>query len=211
MEIAECVVLKTSQKSYTSNKRKIQYLEGDKSSKQQRSDRVSDLDPEKKKLLVLDLNGLLFHKKPLVARPHLNEFLEFAFKYFDVMVWSSGMPHTVENMLNKFFGMYKEQLIAIWARDTFGLTDEQYNSKCLTIKDLSKVWAAFDGRYSARNTILVDDSPEKAQMQPNNLVCASTFDPSQVDDDNELKRIMDYLIGLMYRDDVTVYMKSTPY
>jgi hypothetical protein len=159
-----------------------------------------------KQLLVLDLNGALIDKASWTPRPYLGDFLEFVFTHFDVMVWSSGMPRTVEKMLDLFFGTYKSRLVKIWTRDNFELTPEQYKSKCLTIKDLSKVWADCDGQYSAHNTILVDNSEEKAQKQPANLVLVSTFEPGQADIDEELKNIIEYLIFLIQEDDVRDYI-----
>jgi hypothetical protein len=161
-------------------------------------------------LLVLDLNGVLFHKDPLIERPHLNDFLKYCFENFNVMVWSSGKPHTVERVINIFFGEHRKQLVATWARDKFGLTDEQYNSNYPTIKDLSKVWADFP-KYGAHNTILIDDSPEKAEKQPNNLVCASTFVPKNINRDIELKHLMGHLAILRQKGNIAEYIKNHPY
>jgi alpha-tubulin suppressor-like RCC1 family protein len=163
-----------------------------------------------KQLLVLDLNGVLIDKASWTARPYLEEFLEFVFKHFDVMVWSSGQPHTVKRMLDTFFGPYKTQLVKTWTRDNFELTPEEYNSKCLTVKDLDKVWADCDGRYGAHNTILIDDSEEKAQKQPNNLVLALTFEPRQADVDRELEYLREHLLFLTHEEDVSQYIKYNP-
>ena len=56
-----------------------------------------------KLLLVLDLNGVLYHKRPDTARPYLLEFLAFVFEHFDVMVWSSAAPLTVDSMIKTYF------------------------------------------------------------------------------------------------------------
>jgi len=164
-----------------------------------------------RQLLVLDLNGVLLDKKRSISRPHLEEFLEFVFEHFDVMVWSSAQPHTVERMLDNFFRSYKPRLIATWTRDMFGLTPEQYNSKCATIKDLRKVWDEFGERYGVHNTILVDNFIGNAREQPNNLVHVSTFNPDQNASDNELVRLIKYLELLKQQDDVTMYIKRIPY
>ena len=116
-----------------------------------------------KQLLVLDLNGVLIDKDSWTPRPHLDAFLEFVFAYFDVMVWSSGIPQNVAKMLDELFGTYQTQLVKTWTRDNFRLIPEQYISKCIIVKDLSKVWADCNGHYSAHNTILVDNTEEKAQ------------------------------------------------
>jgi NLI interacting factor-like phosphatase len=73
------------------------------------------------------------------------------------------------------------------------------------------VWNEFGEQYDAHNTILVDDSIEKAQEQPDNLVHVSTFDPDQSASDNELVHLMEYLTLLKQQNDVTMYIKRNPY
>jgi hypothetical protein len=54
------------------------------------------------------------------------------------------------------------ELLAVWGRDTLfpaGVVD--YNIKMKTIKDLRKLWAAYPA-FSQANTVLVDDSEDKA-------------------------------------------------
>jgi len=43
------------------------------------------------------------------------------------MVWSSAQPHSVAGMVDKCFGERKEELVAVWARDTFGLDEHAYS------------------------------------------------------------------------------------
>ncbi|KAG8742567.1 hypothetical protein FRC10_001281, partial [Ceratobasidium sp. 414] len=64
-----------------------------------------------------------------------------------VMVWSSAQPHSVDSMLDVFFGSDRIHLAGIWARDTLGLAAENYckyshNHKVQTVKDLNIVWDA---------------------------------------------------------------------
>lgn len=46
--------------------------------------------------------------------------------WLDVMVWSSAQPHSVGDMVDKCFGDDKGNMIAVWARDTLGLSNDQY-------------------------------------------------------------------------------------
>lgn len=106
-----------------------------------------------RKLLILDLNGTLLHRaaphgprkdkrtnqgkplprlRPVHARPYMPSFRNFLFapqtkKWLDAMIWSSAQPYSVEDMVDKTFGKSKSALVAIWARDTLGLTNEQYS------------------------------------------------------------------------------------
>ncbi|RUO95386.1 hypothetical protein BC936DRAFT_144179 [Jimgerdemannia flammicorona] len=112
------------------------------------------------------------------------------------------------------FGEYKERLTAVWARDKFGLTDEQYNSDFATIKDLSRIWedSLFGGRYDQHNTVLLDDSRDKAQLQPWNAVRPSTFGIQDIGGtDNELRRLMTYLKELQQEEDVKAYITQNPF
>ncbi|KAG9101609.1 hypothetical protein FRC06_002784 [Ceratobasidium sp. 370] len=60
------------------------------------------------------------------------------------MVWSSAQPHSVDSMLDAFFGTDRSRLAGVWARDTLGLPAENYckSQKVQTVKDLNIVWNA---------------------------------------------------------------------
>ncbi|KZT03035.1 uncharacterized protein LAESUDRAFT_381728 [Laetiporus sulphureus 93-53] len=175
-----------------------------------------------RKLLILDLNGTLLHRpdrmhvpkygprlRPVHPRPYMAAFRSYLFtpetkSWLDVMVWSSAQPHSVADMVDKCFGEQRGDLVAIWARDTLGLSDDQYNSKVQTLKDLSKPWSQLPALHSslpfgqglnagpsaalrdapsksvqvhsALTTLLLDDSPLKAAKQPYNHVCIREYD-----------------------------------
>ncbi|KAF8885178.1 hypothetical protein BD779DRAFT_694928 [Infundibulicybe gibba] len=156
-----------------------------------------------RKLLILDLNGTLLYRSPHVSRarsyqrhnlrpvhprPYMSSFVSYLFhphtlQWLDTMIWSSAQPHSVADMVGKCFGDSQASLLAIWARDTLGLSQAQYSQKSQTTKDLSKPWAFFQEahpgiplrHHSALSTILVDDSPRKARMQPWNHLCVREY------------------------------------
>ncbi|KAH9956750.1 hypothetical protein BJV74DRAFT_984449 [Russula compacta] len=161
-----------------------------------------------RKLLVLDLNGTLLLRSPrppksyrgqhqhhpaprrVMPRPYLSALCAYLFApqtraWLDVMVWSSAQPHSVEDMVLHAFGRDRNQLIAIWARDTLGLAEDHYYRKVQTIKDLEKPWADLAPRpssklptwtgHSAETTILLDDSHAKAALQPYNHLCVLEY------------------------------------
>lgn len=115
----------------------------------------STTDDPARKLLILDMNGTLvfrsahtrreYHRpkfpgdappplRPLRtvhARPYLGSFTAYLFhtqtrQWLDTMVWSSAQPHSVADMVDKCFGERKGGLVAVWARDTLGLSDFDY-------------------------------------------------------------------------------------
>ncbi|KAG9303883.1 hypothetical protein G9A89_005793 [Geosiphon pyriformis] len=180
-----------------------------------------------RKLIILDLNGtLLYRKYPnrIFARPHLHEFLDYIFAHFEVMVWSSAQPRNVRIMVEYVFSpQYIKKLIDVWTRDDFGLSEKEYNQKSLTLKDLRKVWGGLNksehGRnkrprcWDQTNTLLIDDSDLKAQLQPYNAIHLSEYGEilQESGHDRELKDILPYLGRLRYESNVSSYIKSNPY
>jgi hypothetical protein len=102
-----------------------------------------------RKLLILDLNGTLLlrslrapksyrgrrHQHPaprrVMPRAYLTAFRAYLFAprtraWLDVMVWSSAQPHSVEDMMLDTFGRDRDKFLAIWARDTLGLTEDRH-------------------------------------------------------------------------------------
>ena len=159
--------------------------------------------------------------------------------WLDVMIWSSAQPHSVGDMVEKCFGVdngakvegaaningwYSENehenenetddVVAIWARDTLGLSEMQYrksplasllltthfysppDQKTQTTKDLEKPWSALSPTlqctHNAQTTLLLDDSPLKAQLQPWNHVCIREYN-------GELRRGDLEVLGMEHR------------
>ncbi|PPQ95423.1 hypothetical protein CVT26_008443 [Gymnopilus dilepis] len=174
-----------------------------------------------RKMIVLDLNGSLLvrspHKKAnpyadhsqprglrsVHPRPYLAAFVSYILhpetkKWLDTMVWSSAQPHSVDDMVQTCFKQRRNELKAVWARDTLGLSGDEYHKKTQTTKDLEKPWAVLSALppshraqspssrptspsrtqtqlHSAKSTLLVDDSPLKAILQPWNHLCIKEY------------------------------------
>ncbi|CAO3623337.1 unnamed protein product [Cunninghamella blakesleeana] len=172
-----------------------------------------------KQLLILDLNGTLLSRTRkrtgMFVRPNINNFLNYIFKNFQVMVWSSAQKNSVNRML-QLFEQDINRLSLIWDRSDMGLTIEQFHSKSTTVKDLQKIWDTFDNNeFNATNTILIDDSPSKSVLQPYNCISISTFNHTSSQfllyGDNELLNVIDYLNKLKYQSNVSNFIQSTPY
>ncbi|KAI8096921.1 HAD-like domain-containing protein [Halteromyces radiatus] len=170
-----------------------------------------------KQLLILDLNGTLVSRTKgshsLYSRPYLEPFLDYIFDNFSVMVWSSATYKNVDKMC-EIFGKHRKNLILIWTRSNFGLSEADYNRKVITIKDLELVWKELP-KYNAKNTILMDDSPEKTILQPYNHCVISEFNhlsPSfKKRGENELIKVQRYLEQIRYEDNISNYIKHSPY
>ncbi|KAH9927644.1 uncharacterized protein B0H18DRAFT_875536 [Fomitopsis serialis] len=172
-----------------------------------------------RKLLVLDLNGTLVFRsphssrtrnrgfprlRPTYPRPYMRAFREYLFApetkaWLDVMVWSSAQPHSVGDMVDKCFGSWKRELVAVWARDTLGLSNDHYHRKVQTLKDLSRPCVA-PQVHSALTTLLLDDSPSKAALQPYNHFCIPEYTQERRNKDlDSFQKEQEWLLALERR------------
>ncbi|KAJ8502413.1 hypothetical protein ONZ45_g11786 [Pleurotus djamor] len=158
--------------------------------------------------------------RTVLPRPFLTSFREYLFhpktqEWLDTMVWSSAQPHSVEDMVKKAFCplpnpigedgsdsiprprfrdkddlINNGKLLAVWARDTMGLSKESYFQKTQTTKNMTKPWGWLEDlrnrkqrlpgnivptQHSAKSTLLLDDSPLKARLQPYNHICIKEY------------------------------------
>ncbi|TQE01561.1 hypothetical protein C1H46_012791 [Malus baccata] len=151
----------------------------------------------KKKLLILDVNGLLadivqlvseqyklyrpdttISRKSVFKRPCCDSFLQFCFDNFNVGVWSSRTEKNVEMVVDYLWGDSRKKLLFCWNQSH--CTTTKFNTldneeKPLVLKELKKLWEKHDpdlpwarGEFNETNTLLVDDSPYKALCNPEN-------------------------------------------
>ena len=139
-------------------------------------------------LIILDLNGTLLARKTRSRsssynpRASLSDFLTYCLKHHSLMIWSSATPRTVKQLCSQI--MRPEErgaLVAEWGRDKLGLSSRQYREKVQVYKCLDRVWGyqaiqetcpgyREGNRWGQHNTLLVEDSAEKARSEPWNLV-----------------------------------------
>ncbi|KAJ1974035.1 hypothetical protein H4R34_004871 [Dimargaris verticillata] len=194
-------------------------------------------------LVVLDLNGTLLHRSSSGsegrARPYLPDFLEFLVNTFHVMVWSSAQAQNVMRMVQCHFAAASTQLEATWSRSRCRV---QYvpKRKPVAKKDLRRLWHNASSRcplptarsrdcgvyppradtplrtqgWSARNTLIIDDSLEKISDYPHNGLVVGTFH-AKSHNDRELQAVEHYLQQLATswdsRADVRDYVRRSPY
>ena len=116
-------------------------------------------------------------------RPHLQEFLDFLFKNFNVSVWNAASKDyalfIIENIIlkvgNKSTGKKPANKRNIdWIFFSYHC-DISKNTKKGT-KDLSILWENFKiPGYSIDNSIIVDDYHEVYKTQPGNCIQVSQF------------------------------------
>lgn len=150
--------------------------------------------------LILDLDDTLIHGfkcnfgQYVVDRPHLKEFLHFAFTHFKtVSIWTAA----TSTWFNYCYYYGIKQHMPPNKTFTFIATRE---TSCLPltngfIKFLPDLYK-LNPFFHSENTILIDDRQQNFLRNPHNTIQIKPFDAHMVihkQEDNELLRIIDYL------------------
>ncbi|KAI1308777.1 HAD-like domain-containing protein [Xylaria venustula] len=177
-------------------------------------------------LVVVDLNGTLLHRPSrrsptrFVERPFARPFLSYCVNTFTVVIWSSAKPSNVENMCRQLLTPEdRAKVVAVWGRESFGFSAADYNQRVQCYKRLTALWnnpaiAAShpDGeKWSQLNTVLVDDSLEKARSEPFNLVQIPDFIGNAQEPGFVLPQVHDYLNDCSQQANVSAYIKGQPF
>ncbi|QSZ34847.1 hypothetical protein DSL72_007706 [Monilinia vaccinii-corymbosi] len=180
-------------------------------------------------LVVIDLNGtLLFRpnrKSPtkFTARPHAQKFLQYCIDTFSVVIWSSAKAQNVVPMCQSILSPdLRNKLVAIWGRETFGLSTPDYNTRVQCYKRLTKLWddpiiaashpdAHNGGKWDQTNTVLIDDSSEKARSEPFNLIRIPEFFGDHKEVGDILPQVHDFLNFLSMHENVSATIRHTPF
>lgn len=188
-------------------------------------------------LVVIDLNGTVLHRpnrrqsSRFLSRRHATEFVQYCVRTFWVVIWSSARPDNVQRMVTTLLPPDDlKQIVAVWGRDKFGLTPADYNSRTQCYKRLTTLWndsvvkASYPqgGGGGSRpglesicwnqgNTVLIDDSAEKARSEPHNAITLPEFTGDVDEEMDVLPSVHDYLNELCYQEDVSAYMRANPF
>lgn len=191
----------------------------------------------KQLLVVIDLNGTLLHRpqkrlpSKFVERPLARTFLQHCIDTHRVVIWSSARPDNVQRMCAQLLPpAYLSRVVAVWGRDRFGLTPTDYARRTQCYKRLTRLWADPDvvrssnnsnssngGRWDQSNTVLIDDSAEKARSEPHNAVTLPEFAGDLAAEEEGdggpavLARVADYLDALAWQVDVSAYIRMRPF
>ena len=188
-----------------------------------------------KKLILLDLNGILilksnkpfdFHKSIqvfkkvwYVIRNGCIQFLERLFECFHVGIWSSArytnvdfVLKTIEKLAKKEFPFY---IIRAQEESYIEVSHKIYRPDKPTVecifKPLIAIWAHESREFNPSNTLLIDDSPFKGCVNPiENCIYLDSFDIEDKADilNNEL---LPYLLWLKNVSDVSDIIKLDRY
>ncbi|KAF9584098.1 hypothetical protein BGW38_007593 [Lunasporangiospora selenospora] len=103
------------------------------------------------------------------------------------------------------------------AREGKRRSQQQIFSKEEKIAETVASLEVLDEKYSIHfdqtNTVLIDDSHDKSQLQPHNCLVLRDFDENlaRAGNDDELLRVKQYLQKLVYQSNVSAYMSRQPY
>ncbi|XP_031394385.1 uncharacterized protein LOC116205846 isoform X2 [Punica granatum] len=194
----------------------------------------------RKKLLILDINGLLadivspppkeckadikIARRAVFKRPFCTDFMKFCFERFDVGIWSSRTRKNVEKVVDYLMGDMKRNLLFCW--DLSHCTPTRFNTlenrhKALVFKEVRRIWEKYDpnlpwerGYYNESNTLLLDDSPYKALLNPPHTAIFPRSFSFQNKSDTSLGHGGDlqvYLEELAAATDVQKYVAQHPF
>ncbi|BGP33114.1 hypothetical protein JCM10296v2_004903 [Rhodotorula toruloides] len=151
-------------------------------------------------LVVFDLDGTNLEHMPdgePAGRPYLRTFLSWLMRDespWSVAIWTGSQKATAVSCLYSLdLGLVgpsltssgeaeilHPKLLAVWAREDFGLTKRDYESYVAVVKDLERLWeflAQKNGawQFDASNTVMVDDTPSKLRAEPYSLIAAPSY------------------------------------
>ena len=181
-------------------------------------------------LLVLDLNGTLVYRKKGsstgLPRPSVQKFLNHCLTHHRILIWSSARPENVQPICRTLFSppsRYKK-LVGVWGRDTFGLSNAQYLDKVQVYKNLDVIWQnetvqashpdyEDGGKWNQANTLLLDDSQEKARAQPHNLIRVPEFLKQAGEEEGQqvLAQVLGWIEEARWYYDVSCVGRTNPF
>ena len=174
-------------------------------------------------LVVIDLNGTLLYRpnkrqpSNFRARPHAEAFLNYCINTFKVVIWSSARFENVDKMCAKLLTPEQySKVVAVWGRDRFGLTNDDYMRRVQCYKRLTRLWKdpvvsvshPFGEAWNQGNTVLIDDSIEKARSEPHNAITIPEFSGNMNENPAILPLVHDYLNTLSMQMDVSTYIRA---
>ncbi|CAH8357270.1 unnamed protein product [Eruca vesicaria subsp. sativa] len=191
-----------------------------------------------RKLVVFDLNGILadiargntgkcvpdgkISSRSVFKRPFVATFLDFCFEKFDVGIWSSRRIG-LDYMTHIVMGNHARNLLFSFGQNkciTTKFKTLENTTKPLFLKDLRKVWNRFGTclscrkqKYDETNTLLVDDSPDKALCNPPHTGIFpfpyqyTDREDSALGPDGELRKYMERLVDA---ENVQKFVEENP-
>ncbi|CAH1413221.1 unnamed protein product [Lactuca virosa] len=155
-------------------------------------------------------------RRAIFKRPFLDDFLRFCFQRFDVAIWSSRTRKVLDPVVDYLLGDLKKKLLFLW--DLSHCTNSSARSlenihKFIVFKEVKKIWEKIEF-YDESNTLLLDDSPYKALLNPKHTGVFPLSYTYRDTNDNSLGPNGDlrvYLEGVGTTENVKTYVEQHPF
>lgn len=169
----------------------------------------------RKKILVLDVNGIFFLKKPkghrkiyseapenyhiisrkyydIYFRPGTEEFLRWALRHFKVGIFTSTERQNISPFLGSISPEIKKRLLFIWTRGMCSLDPDQ-NRTYQTIKELDRIikhpFINQSRKYQLEDILAIDDDHKKHLFNPEGTyLIVDPWEPGREDTFDSLKK-----------------------
>jgi hypothetical protein len=171
----------------------------------------NDMKGIKDRKILENKNTIKFYTYVITPRPHLQEFLDFLFKNFNVSIWTAATKdyacHIAEHLITP--KKSKRKLSCFFFDTHRDISEKIYKAP----KKLETLWNQFKLRddFNKENTIIIDDLHDVKKSQSANTYKIPAFDvrkDSHTKDD-ELVKLMkllsDNLKGLNHSSETTRY------
>ena len=139
-------------------------------------------------------NGMYY----TIARPHLDAFLTYIFKHFQVSVWTAASKDYAVEIINKFIIKgKKDRKLKSFLYD-YHCEESIENINPDTPKDLRYLYLAKNKKFNEYNTVIVDDHKDVIKNNKNNVIDSEYFDANKknpLQDTFLLNLIRDLKIG----------------
>ena len=134
----------------------------------------------------------------IFQRPHLQEFLDFIFKNFNVSVWTAASRDYGLFIIENFILTKPERHLDFF----FYSYHCNYTMKTeKKLKPLSLLWDTFRlTNYNKDNTMIIDDNPDVYKIQPRNTYMIKEFfyNHPECENDTELLKIKHALRDMIH-------------
>jgi TFIIF-interacting CTD phosphatase-like protein len=132
----------------------------------------------------------------IFERPHLQSFLTWLFKNFNVMIWSAASGEYVEFIAKNIIEKNNRKLEYVLNSDN--CEDSQYYYGSDNIKNLQLLWDIHDlPNFGPYNTLIIDDLFKVNKFNPHNSIRIKKFVTKEDSvNDQDLKRIKHELIKI---------------
>jgi hypothetical protein len=127
-------------------------------------------------------------------RPHLQKFLDFLFKNFNVSIWTAASKDYALFIIEKIILAGKKNRVLDYVFFSYHCDVSKKMKK--GTKDLSMFWDVYKlDNYNEDNTFILDDYDEVFKTQPDNCIPVKPFEFTKEGSENDdfLKQVMNHL------------------